>query len=101
MKLEGVFPALQDDRRRIAIAMAGDVLTRPLARFERGLTEWDVSVEHHEIDQVFQVLAGPASGDVLILHLTVDFFLGEADLEGALARMDAYFPAVGGVGSAP
>src|SRR2546427_143271 len=56
MKLEGVFPALQDDRRRIAIAMAGDVLTRPLARFERGLAEWDVSVEHHEIDQVFQVL---------------------------------------------
>src|SRR5262249_34679694 len=83
-----------DDRRRIAIAMAGDVLTRPLARFERGLAEWDVSVEHHGIDQVFQVLAGPASGDVLILHVTADFFLDEADREEALARMEAYCTAV-------
>src|SRR5262249_5238311 len=94
MKLERITRAHQDDRHRIAIAMAGDVLTRPLARFERGLPEWDVSVEHQEIDQVFQVLVRRASSDVLILHLTADFFLDEADREEALARMDAYCTAV-------
>ena len=94
MKLERITPASEDDRRGLAIAMAGDVLTRPLARFERGPAEWEVSVEHHEIDQVFQVLAGPAGADVLILHLTADFFLDEADREEALARMDAYCTAV-------
>jgi FkbH-like protein len=82
------------EKRRIAIAMVGDVLTRPIGRFGAGLAEWDVSVEHHEIDQHFQILAAPAAEDVLILHTTSDFFLDEADRDEALARMDAYCAAV-------
>ena len=78
----------------LSILFAGDVLTRPLARLQPGLPGFDLSVAHHDIDQVPQLLAGPAEHDVVILHLTADYFLEEAAPGEPLRRMEAHCSAV-------
>jgi hypothetical protein len=54
----------------------------------------DVEVHHHGIDQSIQVLlTGGSKADVLIVHLTPDYFMGLGD-EHAVARMQGYCDAL-------
>jgi FkbH-like protein len=78
----------------LSILFAGDVLTRPLARLQPGLPGFELAVSHHDIDQVPQLLAGPVEHDVVILHLTADFFLDEAAPGEPLGRMQAHCAAL-------
>ncbi|HEX8217344.1 MAG TPA: HAD-IIIC family phosphatase [Allosphingosinicella sp.] len=82
--------------RRISVRFAGDVVTRPIGRIGAGLPDLELDITHDDIDQIYQALAGDGDGtDVLILHLSSDFFLDEAAGQEAVARMDAYCRAVG------
>ncbi len=77
-------------KREISIHFAGDVLTRPLAKLHGLLPDFALTIAHRDIDQVHQLLAGPAEGDVVILHMGMDNILEEASAAEAEARMEAY-----------
>ncbi|HMG46779.1 MAG TPA: HAD-IIIC family phosphatase [Allosphingosinicella sp.] len=85
---------MRESRRDVSVLFVGDVLTRPMARFGGGLPDIALRMEHGDIDQVHQVLAGGSQSDVVVLHTSADFFLGEAEPDEAMARMDAYCSAV-------
>lgn len=74
----------------LSILFAGDVLTQPLARLKAGLPGFDLALSHRDIDQVPQLLAGPAQHDVVIIHLTADYFLEEAAPGEPIERMTAH-----------
>ena len=81
--------------RTVSVLMAGDVITQPFNAIAREMGDaLKLKVEHYEIDQIHQVLAGTPSQDVLIVHTTADFFLDEATPEMAVERMDSYCHAV-------
>lgn len=65
-----------------------------MGRIGEGLPGLRLDVAHEDIDQIFQVLAGAGGTDVLILHVSSDFFLDEATSQEAAARMDGYCAAV-------
>lgn len=81
--------------RRIHTLCVGDVLTPPLLRMsDRQLPEFELSVEHADIDQHFQVLLSDAAPDVLISHATAEFFLGRGDAAAVEAWAAQYCAAV-------
>jgi FkbH-like protein len=80
--------------RSTSIRFAGDVLTLPLGRLDKLLPEFALEIRHQDIDQVHQLLAGPADADVVVLHVSSDFFLEEATAGEPLKRMAAYCAAV-------
>lgn len=80
--------------RQISILLAGDVLTRPLGRLGSALPEFGLDIRHHDIDQVHQLLAGPVETDVVILHVTSDFFFDEASAGEPIRRMEDYCAAL-------
>lgn len=82
-------------KKQISILFAGDVITPPLARIGAELPEFDLEIAHHDIDQIFQLLAATVDADVVVLHASADFFLDETTAEAARARMSAYCEAVG------
>jgi FkbH-like protein len=80
--------------RSLSVSFAGDVVTRPMGRLGEGLPGLRLEIAHQDIDQIFQALAGGGDADVLILHVSSDFFLDEASHEEASERMDHYCAAV-------
>lgn len=77
------------------IEFVGNVITQPFGRITRLLPQDDIRVEHHGIDQAMQVLLGGSNPDVLISHLTSDYFLGDGrGGDAAVASMRAYCEAI-------
>ena len=76
------------------VACVGDVLTQPFSRIGPSLPDFDLTIEHHDIDQIFQVLKSRPPHDVLIVHASSDFFFGEATRDEVMGRMDAYCQAL-------
>ncbi|HEY0111905.1 MAG TPA: HAD-IIIC family phosphatase [Allosphingosinicella sp.] len=80
--------------RSLSVSFVGDVVTRPMGRIGEGLPGLRLEIDHQDIDQIFQTLAGGSEADVLILHVSSDFFLDEVSPEDAAERMDHYCAAV-------
>lgn len=77
------------------IEFVGNVITQPFGRFVRLLPWQEVKVAHHGIDQAMQVLLGTSTADVLIIHLTPDYFIGRGrDGASAATLMRAYCDAI-------
>lgn len=76
--------------KRLAIELAGDIITQPLGRIGRALDGFEVSVRHRDIDQHSQVLIEESTADILILHAGVSHFLRDANMDGAIVQMGHY-----------
>lgn len=76
--------------RALSIGFVGNVVTNPFGKVSGRLADLaDVACEHFPIGQIEQVLAGPASVDVLIVHLDHRWFFDVAPDAGAVARARA------------
>jgi FkbH-like protein len=65
-----------------------------MGRIGEGLPGLQLEIVHEDIDQIFQALAGAGETDILILHVSSDYFLDEATSQEAAERMDHYCAAV-------
>ncbi|MCJ2064296.1 HAD-IIIC family phosphatase [Methylobacterium sp. J-088] len=73
--------------RALSIGFVGNVVTNPFGKVTARIADLAaVSVEHFLIGQIEQVLAGPASVDVLVVHLDHRWFFDVAPDEAAVAR---------------
>src|SRR3954465_7552392 len=73
--------------RALSIGFAGNGVPHPFGKVAGRLGDLaDASCEHFPIGQIEQVLAGPASVDVLIVHLDHRWFFDVAPDAGAVAR---------------
>jgi FkbH-like protein len=75
------------------IEFVGNVITQPFGRISRLLQLDDVTVFHHGIDQAMQVLLSSSKADLLVAHLTVDYFLSGGD-DAAMDLMQGYCDAL-------
>lgn len=75
------------------IEFVGNVITQPFGRISRLLQLDDVTVFQHGIDQSMQVLLGGSKADVLVVHLTPDYFLGSGS-DAAIDLMQSYCEAL-------
>ncbi|WP_257550894.1 HAD family hydrolase [Sphingopyxis sp. DBS4] len=73
------------------IEFVGNVITQPFGRIARQIPRTDVEVQHHGVDQIMQVLLGNSRPDVLVAHVTLDYFIVEGwDRDAAMRRMEEY-----------
>ncbi|WP_267423443.1 HAD-IIIC family phosphatase [Methylobacterium sp. GC_Met_2] len=73
--------------RALSIGFVGNVVTNPFGKVASRLVDLaTVSVEHFPIGQIEQVLTGPASVDVLVIHLDHRWFFDVAPDEASVAR---------------
>ncbi len=75
------------------IEFVGNVITQPFGRVGRLLHQDDLTISHHGIDQTMQVLLGSSKADILIAHLTPDYFLSRGS-DAAIDLMRSYCEAV-------
>ncbi|MET0428334.1 MAG: hypothetical protein ABW026_07520, partial [Microvirga sp.] len=73
--------------RALSLGFVGNVVTNPFGKVSGRLGDLaDATCAHFPIGQIEQVLAGPASVDVLIVHLDHRWFFDVAPDEAAVAR---------------
>ena len=73
--------------RALSIGFVGNVVTNPFGKVSGRLADLaDATCEHFPIGKIEQVLAGPASVDVLVVHLDHRWFFDVAPDAGAVAR---------------
>jgi hypothetical protein len=80
--------------KTVRIHCVGDVLTSFLSRIASAILELNISVEHYDINQHFQVLLSDISPEVLISYTTAGFFFAEGDLAAAEAGAQDYCVAI-------
>lgn len=75
------------DRRKVSVAMVGNVITQPFARLAQQLADiCDCSIDHLDFGQVVQALQSDCTCDFLILHLDHRWFFDVAPDTGAVER---------------
>lgn len=82
------------NRKALRIDFVGDVLTRPFVGIKGLLSDFDVTLQHYDIDQHIQVLLSETTPDVLICHARIEHFLVDDDFEQAAEQMQAYCAAL-------
>ena len=80
-------------KKKLKISFLGDVITPPFNKLNQFL-DFDLEFYHFDIDQVFQTLMQPYEGDILIIHLTSDFFFEEMSKEETLNKVDSFCSAI-------
>ena len=80
-------------KKKLKIAFLGDVVTEPFNSINKYL-DFHLEFYHHGIDQIFQTLIKPFDGDVLIIHLTSDYFFEDNSRGEAKKKIDDYYNAV-------
>lgn len=80
--------------KSLSIMLVGDVVTAPLLRAGAGLSDFDVAIEHADIDQHLQLLLSPTETDVLVCHAAADYFLGRGAPADVRAWTEQYCAAV-------
>lgn len=84
-------------KKKLKISFVGDVITPPFNKLDQFIDlDLDLNLDfyHHNIDQVFQALMQPVDCDILIIHLSSDFFFEEMSEEETIKKVDQYCDAV-------